>query len=61
MKDSGTLVMVRIVLLLWPLVLLAGCGEPEGARDVPITKSTRAATDADARAATKAPRAIATH
>jgi hypothetical protein len=61
MKDLGTLVMVRIVLLLWPLALLGGCGEPEGARDVSITKSTRAATDADARAATKAPRAIATH
>lgn len=53
--------MVRIVPLLWPLVLLAGCGAQEGARDVPITKSTRAATDIDARAATKAPRAIATH
>ena len=53
--------MARIVLLLWPMVLLAGCDEPDGVRDVPITKSTRATTDADARAATKAPRAIATH
>jgi len=61
MNDDGYLMMIRIVLRLWPLLILSGCGEPEGPREVPITRSGRPQSDIDAHAATKAPRAIATH
>jgi hypothetical protein len=61
MRSSRLLFLVRFLLGLSPLVSLAGCGEPEGPREVPITRSTPATTDKDAGAATKAPRAIATH
>jgi hypothetical protein len=61
MKDSGVFRMIRIVLPLWPLWILAGCGAPESPREVPITHSSHPPSEIDTHAATKAPRAIATH
>jgi hypothetical protein len=61
MKDSTRSILFRIVLRLWPLAILPGCGEPEGPREVPITRSSHPQPDPDGHPVTKAPRAIATH
>jgi hypothetical protein len=63
MKDSDSLiqVMITIVLGFAPLLVLPGCGESDLPREVPITRSSQPPTDTESRAATKAPRAIATH
>jgi hypothetical protein len=65
MKDSGflILVLIRIVTRLGPLLVLPGCAESDSPspREVPITRSSRPPSDIETPAATKAPRAIATH
>jgi hypothetical protein len=61
MRSSSLPVIRRILPRLWPVVFLAGCGAPERPREVPITRSAPATPDDEARAPTKAPRAIATH
>jgi hypothetical protein len=63
MKDSGFLigVMIRIVSRLGLLLVLPGCGESDAPREVPITRSSQPPSDFETPAATKAPRAIATH
>jgi hypothetical protein len=61
MKDSGFWLMIRIVVRFWPLWVLSGCGAPDSPREVPITRSSQPPSDIDTHAATKVPRAIATH
>ena len=55
--------MARVILLLCPLVGLIGCdqGETGGARRVSAVRDETSAAGTDPHAATRAPRAIATH
>jgi hypothetical protein len=53
--------MFRRLILLGLLLAGQGCEGPEGAREVPLSKTRPAAPTADAGAPTKPPRAIATH
>jgi hypothetical protein len=52
--------MLRTIAVLGFLLGLAGCGDPGGAREVPVSDS-RADPSPDAGATTKPSRAIATH
>ena len=53
--------MLRTPAVLGLILGLAGCGQTPGAREVPVSKSQPDSPPTAPDAATKAPRAIATH
>ena len=49
------------MIIVFVVLVLAGCGAPAGTRSVPITEVEQAGPDERDQPATRAPRAIATH